>query len=126
MNRKLSASQFWTIAVKSEGPFFSPGELVRLRMHWDDVDDDEETRTFRIANIMSSAPPYFARIEPLDEHPTKWNHAEIRPGQVGVYIGQLVSVGVGMFGPSTLVTVLFNDVKVRVAAHLLETYHGQV
>ena len=118
MNRRLSASPLRTIAVKSEGPFFSPGELVRLRMHWDDVDDDEETRTFRIANMISIAPPYYAAIEPVDnENPMAWNYLAINPLEVGIHLQNVA-------GTNQLVTVLFKDVKVRIARNLLEPYNG--
>lgn len=106
--------------MKSEGPFFLPGELVRLRMHWDDVDDDEEVKSYllEVRNMRSNAPPYYAAIEPVDnENPMAWNYLAINPLEVGIHLQNVA-------GTNQLVTVLFKDVKVRIARNLLEPYNG--
>lgn len=103
--------------MKSEGPFFSPGELVRLRMHWDEV-RAAGSDAARRANMISIAPPYYAAIEPVDnENPMAWNYLAINPLEVGIHLQNVA-------GTNQLVTVLFKDVKVRIARDLLEHYNG--
>jgi len=91
---------------------FKPGQLVRLRLHWDDIDDDidmpEKYRTV-------SSPDYFALV---DDGRGKVYKA-ISPGQVGVYLEKDKTMTNYKF-LGDFAVILFGENKLMLSAKLLE------
>lgn len=59
---------------------FSPGQLVRLRLYWDDIDDDIEIPE---SEVRAPSPAYYAQKEPCRAH---FECDAIYPGQIGLFL----------------------------------------
>lgn len=88
---------------------FIPGQLVRLRYHWDDIDDDVE---FPADEIRPRSPAYYAH---RDTNGFKYD--AILPGQVGLFLAYGAD--------SSLAIVLFDEQKYGMVPEMLEIYNGQ-
>ena len=96
-----------------------PGQLVRLLLRWDDIDNDIE-----IQEMIRSlpCPDYYAEIYPTNN--PEFNYRPISPGAVGMfleYIGECHRFAI--IQPWAI--VLFGENKVKVPSNILEPCDGE-
>ena len=97
---------------------FKPGQLVRLRYQWDDLDDDGTETTGKRTNC----PDYYALKQGYNEDGCDEDeYKPIKPGQVGVFL-EYADIKGGKVYRVLLCLVLFGEEKMKLYTKTLEPY----
>jgi len=101
---------------------FIPGQLVRLRYYWDDIDDDVE---YQANENRAPSPAYYAtRCDRSGDDGGRWGCDAIYPGQIGMFLDYAKIKGVE--DPNAfLAIVLIGEQRYKFPPRTLEAYDKQ-
>lgn len=93
----------------------APGQLVRLRLNWDDIDDDIEMPE---DEVRAPSPIYYAQKVPTDR--LRFEAGAVEPGQIGMFLKREAIQGVDRKAHWDI--VLIGEQKYRFPARMMEAY----